>query len=47
MNVSIRLGNSLINVSVKLGKLIDNITVGKLINITIIRLEKLSAKYWH
>ena len=48
MNVSIRLGNSLINVSIKLRKLIDNITlgVGKMINITIIRLEKLSAKYW-
>ena len=27
MNVSIRLGSSLINVSIKLGKLIDNITL--------------------
>ena len=40
------IGNSLIK---KLGKLIDNITlrVGKMINITIIRLEKLIDKYWH
>ena len=27
MNVSIKVGNSLINVSIKLGKLIDNITL--------------------